>query len=235
MSLFSASIYLIISSEYIESTAMEMCNIDSWSVSNNLNLNKKKSCEIIFHSPRSKCDKIQPPTIDGIARVDKLKSLGVVLQSNFSFTEHIDETLNNCASNLFALRTLKAKGLNSELINTVFNATVLSKLTYASQFWWGFLNSNEKNRLESFLRKSERFNFYSGSSTFEELAETADSRLFNSIINNPQHVLYPLLPPKKDNLFHNLRPRVHSFILPKKQSSLSDKNFVNRMLYKNIF
>ena len=189
----------------------------------------------MFHSPRSKCTKIQPPAIDGIHRVDKLKSLGVIIKSDFTFTDHINETINSCASNLFAIRTLKAKGLNEDLVNTVFKATVLSKLTYASQFWWGFLKSNEKARLEAFLRKSQRFNFYSDSSTFEILAEAADDRLFNSIIYNPQHVLYPLLPPKKENSFYDLRPRGHNFKLPLRQSSISDKNFTTRMLFKNIF
>ena len=232
---FADDIYLIIPSEHIESTESEIYNIDSWSLSNNLKLNKNKSCEIVFHSPRSKCTKIQPPAIDGIHRVDKLKSLGVIIKSDFTFTDHINETINSCASNLFAIRTLKAKGLNEDLVNTVFKATVLSKLTYASQFWWGFLKSNEKARLEAFLRKSQRFNFYSDSSTFEILAEAADDRLFNSIINNPQHVLYPLLPPKKENSFYDLRPRGHNFKLPLRQSSISDKNFTTRMLFKNIF
>ena len=231
---FADDIYLIIPSENIESTAIEMSNIDSWSESNNLKLNRKKSREIIFYSPRSKFTKTETPYLEGIERVDTLKSLGVIIQSNFSFSRHIDEIINSCASNLFALRTLKAKGLNSDLINTVFKATVLSKLTYASQFWWGFLNTNDKNRLEVFLRKSERFGFYSGSTTFETLANIADDRLFNSITDNTQHVLYPLLPPRKENHYHDLRPRFHNFTLPIKQNSLSEKNFICRMLYKNI-
>jgi len=123
--------------------------------------------------------------------------LGVTLQSNFSFTEHIGEIISNCASTLFAIRTLRSKGLSSELIVTVFKATVLSKITYASQFWWGFIGASEKERLEAFLRKASRCNFYDGSHTFTELAETADRKLFKAVISNPEHVMFPLLPPMK--------------------------------------
>ena len=68
-------------------------------------------------------------------RVSSLKCLGVTLQSNFSFSIHISEVINSSASNLFALRMLKAKGLSAELLSTIFKATVLAKLSYASRFW----------------------------------------------------------------------------------------------------
>ena len=62
-----------------------------------------------------------------------------------------------------------------------------------------------------------------------------NNRLFDSIINNPQHLLFPLLPAKKGSQFYDLKPRGHNFKLPIKKSNLSDRNFVNRMLFKNIF
>jgi len=49
---------------------------------------------------------------------------------------------------------------------------------------------------------------------FDELFESSDDILFNSVINNPDHVLCLLLPPSKNtgyNLRHELNlPTVHS-------------------------
>ena len=134
-------------------------------------------------------DVLIPPLLHEIERVSALKCLGVTLQSNFSFSIHISEVINSCASNLFALRMLKAKGLSSELLSIIFKATVLSKLSYASQLWWGFLAESDKDRLEAFLRRASRCSFYDGSSTFCELAKAADTKLFNTVLSNHNHVL----------------------------------------------
>lgn len=44
------------------------------------------------------------------------------------------------------------------------------------------------------------------------LVHKSDSSLFNSIANNPNHVLHHLLPPKKKTQY-NLRPLSHGFTL----------------------
>ena len=130
---------------------------------------------------------------------------------------------------------LKSKGLNQELINRVFTATILSKLLYSSQFWWGFTNSSDKIRLEAFLRKATKCNFYSGTHKFAELADKADDKLFKSIIINPHHPISQLLPPSKKEITQQLRPRPHNYVLPKKSNSIVDKNFIIRMLYKSTY
>ena len=137
------------------------------------------------------------------------------------------------APNLYAIRIIKAKGLNDDLINSVFQATVISRLCYASQFWWGFLNSNEKERLEALLRKALKCNFYNKNQSFKEIVESADQKLFNKIIINSQHVLHPLLTPIKQPHSFCLRPRSHNFTLPPKSTSIFEKNFIVRMLGKD--
>ncbi len=143
--------------------------------------------------------------------------------------------LYSCAFNFFALSMLKAKGLSSELLSIIYKATVLSKLSYASQLWWGFLAESDKDRLEAFLRRASRCSFYDGSSIFCELAKAADTKLFSTVLSSHNHMLFPLLPPTKNPFFVRLRPRPHSFSLPDKSSSLVAKNFLIRMLYLNTY
>ena len=102
---------------------------------------------------------------------------------------------------------------------------IVSKLTYAAPAWIGFTTRDELDRLDSFLKKSTRFSFAPpDQKSFRELVEVQDEKLFQTIISNPNHVLYKLLPPKRQTSY-NLRQRTHDFIVPARQTKLGDSNF----------
>ena len=65
---------------------------------------------------------------------------------------------------------------------------------------------------------------------FATLCFTADKQLFNRIVNQPEHVLHPLLPPPSASQY-NLRDRPHNRLLCQRASQLTDCNFIIRMLY----
>ena len=58
-----------------------------------------------------------------------------------------------------------------------------------------------------------------------ELIETRDRILFNRILDNPEHILYELLPEKRQKI---LRKRDHPFILPQVRTERFKRSFVNR-------
>jgi hypothetical protein len=236
MKKFADDTYLVVPANNSSTCDLELAHLENWSTTNNLKLNRSKCSEIVFvrRSQRQKAPVI-PSEIVGIPRVTSMVILGVTVTNNFSFKEHIDSTLNSCSQSLHALRTLRAHGLKEQLIHKIYQATVLSKIMYCSPVWRGFLSSNEMCRLESFLRKSIKLNFCNPNQlSFEMLFNKADSVLFNKIISNPQHVLYPLLTSKVDHA-HNLRRRAHDFKLPSKSSKLLECNFITRLLYTNIY
>ena len=79
--------------------------------------------------------------------------------------------------------------------------------------------------------KGKKFGFYGNDADlFEPLCRAADDKLFNKILKNPNHVLHRFLPETK-TMQYSLRPRRHGFILPTKD----DRNFFNRMLFKDMF
>jgi hypothetical protein len=61
-----------------------------------------------------------------------------------------------------------------------------------------------------------------------ELIETRDRILFNRILDNPEHILYELLPEKRQQI---LRKRNHPFILPQVRTERFKRSFVNRCLF----
>ena len=95
----------------------------------------------------------------------------------------------------------------------------------------------ERNRYDGFLKRSKRTGFCpTNLEMFSSLCERADDAFFFAIKNNnnTRHVLHHLLQDKPSSGY-SLRERVHNFVLPNNNNSLSDHNFLNRILYKKVF
>ena len=114
---------------------------------------------------------------------------------------------NKAATCLYALKTLKAHGLQGQALRDVTPA--MAQLLYAS--WSGFIKSEEKAKLQSVLNKTARYGFLPEWSpkTIDELLESS----VQSSSKNPDHVIHPLLPPPKPPGY-NWRKRSHVLLLP---------------------
>jgi gmma-aminobutyric acid receptor subunit gamma/cGMP-dependent protein kinase 2 len=235
MDKYADDTYLVIPAANIQSCADEIQNVENWARENNLALNRTKSTEIVFVSPRSRGNaSIPPPAVPGFLRVETIKILGLTISRKFSVSQHIENLLAACAQTLFALRTLRHHGMPTSALHAVFQATVVAKLVYAAPAWRGFTSAADRSRLDAFLRRSVRFGYRSASApTLESICEEADDRLFRSIINNECHLLHSLLPPERSQ-HYSLRERTHNFQLPARTSALNDNNFMIRMLYKDM-
>jgi len=226
--------YLIIPADNQSSCDAEIDNVEKWAMDNNLKLNKSKSMEIIFSKKKHSTLNLPPPPI-GVTRVDNIKILGVTIESNLLVKAHVDNVLSSCSQSLHALRILRSRSLPDNLIHNVFSATIMSKLTYCSPAWRGFMRSVETDRMNAFLRKAINFNYCPAlTPPINETLDKIDAKFFNSITTNSHHVLHHLLPPKPDHQY-KLRPRPHSFTLPTKHSALSACNFLLRLLYKDSY
>ena len=206
----------------------ELEHIEKWAIDNNMILNKTKTKEIIFRRNRSRFSQVA--LTNGVQRTGSIKMLGVTFQDNLSVGEHVDATLAKCFNGLYALNILRSQGLSTECLFQVFQAKILSKLTYAAPAWWGFASVRDITRINCFLKKAKKMKFYPlDGLMIEELWRQSDDKLFKSITTNDKHVLYKFLPEVK-NTGHNLRKRVHLYNLPDKD----DRNFFNRLLYLGI-
>ena len=144
---------------------------------------------------------------------------------------HITEVISSCSSSLYALRVLRNHGLPNASLHEVARASTMARLMYASPAWWGFASDGDRDRIEAFVRKTMRFGYLSSTApSAGEMSARADENLFKAVRADCSHVLHTLLPPTTSHT-HNLRSRAHSFVLPEKD----DKNYINRMLYKNIY
>ena len=227
--------YLLVPAINTPTVPKELQHISDWATANNLKLNHAKSLEMIVHHPRRKRQLTYPSAIPGINRVNKLKILGVTVSDTLTFHNHVDAVVEKTARSLYALKTIRAHGLDGNALWDVTQATVVAQLLYASPAWWGFLKADEKSRLQSVINKAQRYGYLpTPFRTMDELRQDLDETLFHSSRYNPHHVLHRLLPQPKDT-GHNLRQRAHNLTLPSDVSSTAKQNFITRMLFADMY
>ena len=54
--------------------------------------------------------------------------------------DHVHNTIKGCAPILYALRILRARGMNQPELHTVNQAVITAKLLYAAPACWGLLH-----------------------------------------------------------------------------------------------
>lgn len=229
--------YLIVPAANVTTRSLELQHIQNWAAANNLRLNLTKSREIVFVDKRRHAKSPDVVEIPSLERVHQIKILGVTVTNSLSFSVHVHNIISSSSQLLYALRVLRTQGMCNSVLQTVFRAVVLSRLLYASSAWNGFLSARDRQKIEAFILKCTRAGYCSADlQDLEVLFTGSDTQLFTQILRNPLHVLHHLLPPSSSasqNYF--LRPRTHNRQLPARSSSLTDSNFIIRMLYYNVY
>jgi len=159
-----------------------------------------------------------------------MKILGVIMSKHLSFDLHISSINAKARQSMYALRVLGAHGLKGTMMDDVTKATTVARMLYAAPAWWGFVGQGERARLQTTMRRLVRAGYLSDpAQDVEQLYATADTRLFNDVLNNPSHILHGLLPQIKQTPYL-LRPRAHNRVIPQ-ADTLARKTFILRMIY----
>ena len=211
---FADDCYLVIPASNEWSRSAEMTNVQNWATANNLLLNTKKCQEMVFRRPRERAN---GSGIAHVARVSSMKILGVVI-CNFSMdNHHVVRSGTVCPP--------RSHGMSEGSLQSVFQSTVVSRLTYASPAWRGFASAAEswsipEEKHEGRTRPCLRNYVRHAKTIFSDPSWTT------TIIH---YIIFSKMPKLR-----NTRTRTHPYQLPNKGDSLHQNNFM-RMLYKNIY
>jgi len=229
--------YLIIPACAHDTRLAEIDNVKEWALSNNLTLNTSKTKEIVFQNPKLRQKATPPASLPGIVRETSLKVLGVTLTQNLSASEHVRGVISNCSQTLYALRVLRNSGMCQAALQEIFRSVAVARLMYASSAWNGFITETDRKRVDAFLNRAKKCGFCSPElQTFSEMVNEADQRLFYNMRYNSHHVLHELLPPiSVASQNYELRTRAHNREIPCRAGSLSDSNFITRMMYTDCY
>ena len=117
----------------------------------------------------------------------------------------------------------------SAALQTVARATTTARLLYAAPAWWGLTTAEDRLRLERFHNKMQRLGFLPPDiMSVDALVRDIEGRLLRAVMRQNTHVLLGLFPPRVHRPY-SLRPRPHSFELPRKD----DINYISRVLYRH--
>ena len=131
------------------------------------------------------------------------------------------------------MRKLRDQGLSPNQLNIVFDAIILSRITYGVCAWSGFLSVELIGRIDAFFRRMFRYGFCKRIITFREVSDNCDNTLFNTMLNS-HSCIHQLLPSLKNEIMQ-LRQRGHKFVLPNCTSNLYKVSFVNRCLFSYVW
>ena len=122
-----------------ETVNNELQKISQWFISNKLSLNVKKTKYFFFHKP-SKKDNIPLalPKLcinnSQIQRSESIKFLGVFLDENLTWKDHIKYIENKIAKNIGILYRSKPY-LNNKCLLSLYNSYIHSYISYANIAW----------------------------------------------------------------------------------------------------
>ena len=129
-------------------------------VLNNRKLNSNKSYEIIVHHSSKKLTFV-PPLLEKVSRTHALTVLGVTFDSSLSFSQHMQNVTAEAATSLYALKTLKAHGLQDRALWDVTQATRVAQIKIpmppASPSWRAFIKAEQIACLNAILLKARRY------------------------------------------------------------------------------
>lgn len=130
--------------------------LNNWCSENKLQLNVLKCKIMSFHRKRVPFVGNYRIANDNIARVDKFRDLGILLDPKLSFTLHIDTIIAKAFSCLGFLKRMCSNMYDPYTLKSLYCAHVRSVLEYASVIWQPHYPVHIK-RIENIQHKFTRF------------------------------------------------------------------------------
>ena len=116
----------------------------------------------------------------GSKLVRSLRVLGVTINCRLTATDHVNNLLSSTASLLHAPQILRCHCVPASLLQDIFRATVVAKVTYCAPAWSGTCSAADRTRLDSFPRRCKRQNLcLKDLLTVTELFDDADKEHFS--------------------------------------------------------
>ena len=114
----------------------ELDNISNWCDRNYMKLNPKKCKELRVNFQRALPDLAQL-TIDGtsLETINSHKLLGLHIQNDLKWNEHVDIITKKAAKRLYIIRTLKRSGVPDDDLISIYTSLIRSILDYGCAVW----------------------------------------------------------------------------------------------------
>jgi hypothetical protein len=183
--------------------------VEQWSTANCMNINPKKTKEIIF-GPLSK---LEPDSLSlnvggqNLQPVKVFKLLGLHINQTLKWDDHILQVSSKINKRLYFLKHLKKAGMSNDDLVNYYRSVIRPVAEYACQVWHCGLTKKQAEQLERLQHRAIKIIFgdsldYKSATLIYDLdtlaarREKLTSRLFKEITQNSEHSIHHLLPAK---------------------------------------
>ena len=126
-----------------------------WCEKHFLLLNVKKTKELIVDF-RNKKNPLQPLYIknERVDQVDSYKYLGLTIDKELSWKDHANTVYKKLNSRIYFLRKLKYFNVDNTLLELFYKSIIESVISFSLVCWGGNIRTNNKQKLDSVIRKA---------------------------------------------------------------------------------
>ena len=170
--------------------------VSTWCNENHLDLNVSKTKEMIFDFRKTQIDK-EPIVINNtpVSLVPSYKYLGVTIQDNLKWNDHVSAQVKKADSRMYFVRRLKKLKIDNKIVCLFYNSIVSSVLVYAVSCWF---NPSDKHLQTDVCKFAKRMSKTTGDCNDsienpENVAAKKCISLMSKIINDQTHPLYPYI------------------------------------------
>ena len=196
---------LITSHDDLANYKLEVSNFVNWCDNHFLQLNVKKTKELIVDFRiKDNCHDLLNIKDESVERVSEFKYLGIIFDEKLEWHSQTNKVQKKLNQRLFFMRKLNSFHIDKTLLALFYRTCVLTTITFCLSAWGGNAQVRDKSRVNRTLKSA-------GKMLNETQHDTVDlvlSRLCNAklgrILQDPTHPLYPLITtsPRSGRLIH---------------------------------
>ena len=192
-------------------------NLMVWTEDNRVTINHNKT--VVMHFCTSTQQVPRPQLSIGhhhLQVVQTIRLLGVTLDDQLNWKQHVSNTVRSASFKLYMLRRLRSLGTPSPELQGVYTTFILPTLMYASPAWSSSLNISQKRKLERVQKRACRiilggqYDSYDQALTTLSLPRLSDRhsevlrKFGQDLLTHPRHrhFLPPYAPPSRHTTRH---------------------------------
>ena len=205
-----------------------------WYSQNHLLANKKKYQAMVIGPPKATDTKITVKVDEEeIVSAKQLKLLGVIIDEQMNFSEHIREISKKACQRLGVLNRFR-NIMSITLKMTIYKTSILPYVTYCSTVWH-FAKSSDLRKIERIQEKAMKIIYCDKSSSYEELLKRANlptlqNRRIQDIAILMYKVKHGLVPEYISKLFEkpdqHYALRNNDFVVPRYRTVVNGKHSI---------
>ena len=133
--------------------------IATWFDESFLALNITKTKELCIERKRATDPSLLRPVQIGsgnIEQVNSFKYLGVIIDENLTFSDHVDATVKKANQRLYLLRKLRSFNVSSHVLGMVYNSIIQSILSFSIVSWYGHIRVKDRAKINRVVREASK-------------------------------------------------------------------------------